>query len=191
MSDSRRPRSSILFEHVDSARHQKTVKQDMLAHEMMQTYRAYTPLDLQRIKCKGESTLSAAAAAAQKRLSRYLLGSDPLPADLEEFLVDALPEPHRTQAKTALVRRYGSLYVPIPNAEAGPDVMKVSRLAKEFGEAMVAIAPIISDGRIDADDMPLIGDALAQLDDLIGAATAVKHQLQLVTDRGCVVVLRG
>ena len=182
MSDRRQSRSSLLFEHFDQAKHQGRAKQEVTAHNMLQSYRASVIEDQQLVSVAVGGTLAQAYAAAQKRLSRYMTGNELFPADLEEFFVAALPEPQQTRLRAAIVRSYGSQWVPLPSFGASAESAKACKLAKEFGEAMVAISPIFADGRVCIEDAAYLDEGIDALDDLISAAMALNQCFRSVRD---------
>lgn len=100
--------------------------------------------------------------------------------DLEEFWVNALPEPFRDNCQRELARRHG-FAGSRPLADAASLVSDgLPGMAKEFGEVMAALAPILADGRVDEQDLPLVRNALQQGTDLVAVWLAIQAQLVAV-----------
>lgn len=117
---------------------------------------------------------------ANGQMLRRCLGfqrSTPLRASLEEAVVLALPPAYRDPCIADLVRRYGRIGVPIPDADANPELACVGRVCQEVGDFFQKMAPITADGRISVIDAPLIPAALREIEELLVAVLAMQAQL--------------
>jgi hypothetical protein len=54
----------------------------------------------------------------------------------------------------------------------------IADLMSEFGQLVAALSPAMSDGRIDAADLPHARKILDESDDLIGAVIGVRRRVQ-------------
>jgi hypothetical protein len=97
-----------------------------------------------------------------------------MPVDIEEAWVAALHEPYRGQCLADLARRYGSLYVPIPDGGGITDMESVGQVTSEFARSLSAISPTMADQVIDELDAPYVPAVVAALDALIGSATSLR-----------------
>lgn len=180
--NSQLPLDALVFAHFHAHQHLLGGSLESFSETMREVYEEAVPASMRRLKLSDDANVAKRFEANGKRLRRYAddRTEHQFPLVLLVPFVDAaqrLAPAVGAALKTDICRALGSLYVPLPDVNAGPDVAKVSKLAKEFGEAISALAPIIEDGVFDERDAPHIRQATEQLDDLIGAAMAIKHQL--------------
>lgn len=139
------------------------------------------PQPLRSVKFHASGDAYAVTRANSQILRRFMTGEARLPADLEESWVAALvalaPEAG-ARLKSELAQRYGFLAAPIPRAgePAGPEGL--ARFLLESGQMTTAVAKMIATkGGIGPEDLPLAGEALQELHDVMSAATALKAQI--------------
>lgn len=99
-----------------------------------------------------------------------------LPADLEEAIVKALPEPWYTRCLRELAARYGLLAAPIP-ANSGSHVANLAALAREFSDVVRELSPALVDGKLDNADRCYAKQILAEVSDLEAQLAALRHVL--------------
>lgn len=105
-----------------------------------------------------------------------------LPADLEEAIVFALPDASMQLLRADLALRYGLRAVPVLDAEQPNCIAHIGALARESGEALAAISPMIEDnGSIGPEDAHMAAHAIQQLDELVNQASAMKLYIQVRT----------
>lgn len=175
---------ALLFSHFERNKHRLGGSLESFSETLLEHYHALVPELHRAVKLSTEPNIAKRMEANGKRLRRYAdeRHDHQLPAALVPAFIAAiaaLAPDAAVSAKADVCRQLGSLYVPIPEAGGG-DLFKVSRLAREFGEALEALAPIMEDGSINADDAHHLRAADHQLDDLIAAATALKAQFHAV-----------
>lgn len=133
-----------------------------------------------RVKWSRDRDQERRRKANGQMLRRYmgLQRAAPMPADLEEAVVDVLSAALNARCLADLCRRYGLLPVPIPCDSDAPDLVGIGRMSTKFGETLQRLAPIMADGKVNAADLPHLDSALDGVDQLIAACLAVKAQLQ-------------
>jgi hypothetical protein len=110
-------------------------------------------------------------------IQRFKDGTVKFPLDLIEAWCDALPAPLDLECRRALARRMNLLGATIPT-EGDSATNGVADMAIEFGQTMQALAPLMADGRIDANDDPrMVSKALRECNDLMAALVSLQAVL--------------
>lgn len=100
--------------------------------------------------------------AWSKRVERWLDDEVDLPSWVEEAWVQALDPERRERCVAELAARYGL----VAAREAGADGCPVSafgQLVSRLGDAVTACGVVLADGKIDAQDRPLLPGAIEKL----------------------------
>lgn len=181
----REPRTATIVAHATAAlRAHKPLTERALADAVVEHYHQRTALHERTVEFHAGHTADAYEAAARANaqlLKRMLVGEVRLPADLEEAIVLALPEPQRRQCMAALADRYGLLAVPKPALEGDAQTQQIADLFREVSEAVQRIGPMFADGHIDHHDAALVPPAVRELLDVIAACTALIRTLHTAT----------
>ena len=120
-----------------------------------------------------------------KTVERLASGDIRFPLDLVDAWAEALGARLGLEFRRELARGLGFLGAE-PPTRAGP-ASDIGTLVADFGETMRALAPLLADGRIDADDCPtLIRTALREGADLMAAWATVQARLQAAMPQGSV-----
>lgn len=122
------------------------------------------------------SDLSVRMARDAEKFNRWL-GDDilkQLPIDLLESIIFAFPEDRRFRLQMELASRQGLLAIPMPSGKESEDGNFVGRIAKETGEAIIAISQLLEDGHIDGRDKDKAPAAIAELNEAIAVMFAMK-----------------
>jgi len=101
-----------------------------------------------------------------------------LPAELEESMVMALPEPYKAACVADLAARYGCYATPV--LEKGGAVIGLGTFAIEVGEWLQVTGQMLDDGVINGDDAELAQQAIHEGDDVIAAVLALQKQCEAV-----------
>lgn len=96
-----------------------------------------------------------ASASWLKRVQRWLDGEVDLPSWLEEAWVQALEPDYRERCINELASRHGLVGARAMAADACP-VTAFAQLVTRLGKAVEAGSGVLADGKIDADDVPLL-----------------------------------
>lgn len=149
------------------------------AQRLAEAYHARTEQSARSIEFHAGTTTDGvirAMARNTKLVERISTGAVRFPLDLLEAWGEALPDDLGLEFRRTMARRLGFVGV-LPPSDAGAP-SDVGALAAEFGATMQALAPLLEDGRIDADDCPgLIRRAMREGADLMAAWLAVQQQL--------------
>ena len=104
---------------------------------------------------------------------------DRFPAELEESFVAALPDQYRLPLLSKLAARYDLIATPMPHGKAN-HTTDFARLLEKVGTTVQAMAPILADGKVCANDLPHIDAAQDELTELLAAAYGWLEQLESV-----------
>jgi len=98
-----------------------------------------------------------------------------LPMELIEAILAAFPAEERFALQTELASRQGMLAVHMPVEGNSEDTANLARLAKETGEAMIAISKLLEDGKIDHNDRAHAPEALNEIEQAMSCLAEI-HQ---------------
>ncbi|MCG7868210.1 MAG: hypothetical protein JAY74_17825 [Candidatus Thiodiazotropha taylori] len=137
-----------------------------------------------RIKFKQSDDAFCDLRENRQIVMRRLRGEIKFESDIEEAIIEALPEPERLVLYRMLFARVGLLAVKIPAVTTQGAAQDLGRFAREFAEAVEAVGDLLADGVIDANDSPeQLLRAKDELDDLIGAAVTFKSAIDIARDQ--------
>jgi hypothetical protein len=181
----REPRTTTVLRQVDDAlRSHKRLTERALADAVVDLYHDRTALHDRTIPFHAGHTPDAYEAAARANaqlLKRMRVGEVRMPADLEEALVLALPEPQQRACLVELADRYGLLAVPKPSADGVAQHGVLAEFLRQMSEAVERIAPMLADGVIDVRDREHAPAAIKELTDVITAASSLLHLISAAT----------
>lgn len=126
----------------------------------------------------GAAEFMKAANSWLKRVQRWLDRSVDFPAWLEEAWVEALEPEYRERCLQELASRYGLLAVRELGGDACP-VTAFGQLVTRMGSTVEACGQVLADGRIDANDVPL----LPAMIDTLRAAESRCSELRRAAER--------
>lgn len=112
-------------------------------------------------------------------IKRMLIGEHKLVADIEDALIAALPDEWRCRLLTALLDRHGLLLARKPPAldDAAGQITSACVLMRKTAAAVQAIAPMLENGTIDAEDAPHFLPALEAVNKVMGACVTLNTQI--------------
>jgi len=173
------PRSDVVRRHVNNCfRADKTVTEENFADEVKGIYHDRVSNTADRVVHFHEGgDASKVLAANAQLLFRMIKGAVKFPADIEEAVVLALPEPYQSDCLSELSGRYGLLAAHVPESSPNSSVTNISHLMKETGEALEAIAPMLSDGVIDKKDAHLAKTALKEINDVLAELIRIQTEI--------------
>lgn len=111
--------------------------------------------------------------------------------DVEESLVQALPEPYRSECLAELTARHGGLFVAIAGAADGP-LRAPAELLTECGQALQALGKLLADGKIAATDSTAdLLDARKECLDVSACVQGLVAQIDAALDQQRAVAASG
>lgn len=178
------PRSETISRHVREALNTDArLTERSYAERVMELYHAAVPLHLRRVPFELATTGDAVERAQRSNaqtIHRFLNGETRMPVDIEEAMIDALPDAIRERCMRAMAARRGLLAVTMPSDCGADHTLRTAALLRSTADAVTAIAPMLADGVIDEHDMPHAAAALAELRRVITDATSLQAQINTV-----------
>lgn len=175
-------RTEVIVRYVREALHRTRMSETTFSLEVIERYHQTVAEEARVVTFKSDGDPFAVATTNKQRLFRMLDVEFPdtrLPADLEESIVNSLPEAQYLDCRRELARRYGLSDVPLPEEGAAAGLRSIGAFTAALGAAMEAIAPIVADGKIDSDDVPHAARALQMLEQLNNQSIALRQQIQM------------
>jgi len=115
-----------------------------------------------------------------EKLFRYLDNEEnpKFPGEILESIIASLPADRRYALQSELAERQGLLAVPIPSVSGSADADNLGRLAKEVGEAITSIAPMLEDGVINELDKEQAAKALNEIRQAQGVLQEMAERIE-------------
>ncbi|MEW8508903.1 MAG: hypothetical protein AB2598_19610 [Candidatus Thiodiazotropha sp.] len=181
----REPRSRLIGRYIENWLNGTIEKQSAYADKVREIYYSHYPDPAdRRIKFKTSGDAHSDLRENRQIVMRRLRGEIKFESDIEEAIVEALPEHERMVLYRLLLARAGLLAVKIPAITTQGAAQDLGRFAREFAEAVEAVGDLLGDGVIDRNDAPdQLERAQNELDDLIGAAFTYKAAIQAARDQ--------
>lgn len=171
-------RSECIARHITRLTRETGASIEDYSLDVLRVWQERTPAAVRDAHCadfKERGSVFELMKANGKKIRRWLNPEESARpcVDVEEALVLALREPYRSECLRDLAARCGGLFVPIANGTP-LSVGEAADLLRETGEALQAVAPLLTDGRIDRRDAPeLLRKARAELLDVQASAAAM------------------
>lgn len=105
------------------------------------------------------------------------------PVDALEAFIAAFPPGPRFDLQRALAERQHLLAVPIPDVGPGEDGNNLGRIAKETGEAIIALSHMLDDNTIDERDAGQAESALVEIDQAMAVLAEMRERVINQTQR--------
>lgn len=182
-------RPQVIRNYVAKALNRRGILFKVYVERAITHYTKSVPEDLRELKPFDTDTVNG-LVAAEKRISRLVhtpINDKPqsIPSELEEALVEALPEPERSEARADLCERYG--VIPVRQSELScknAELADLGSFARESGEAIHQLSKVLTQAGIE--NMPVKDVMLArkELMDVVEAAMCIKRQIDVVLESG-------
>lgn len=162
-------RSETLARHVTALLHDTRTTRESFAISVVEQYHLRVAESSRTVDFKTGGDLFATARTNTQRLFRMLdaaFEDSRFPADLEEAVLFALPEPFRTACRRDLAARMGLRDVPLAPTASEGSVRSVGEFLAAAGVVVQDLSQVLADGRIDASDAPYLAQTQADLEQL-------------------------
>ncbi len=177
-------RSAVIRRHVHG--HLRATGESMisLAEKVREIYEARVQLKHRELEWSAHAEPYRRLARNSEKLTRFLSADSNtyFPADLEDALILALPEPTRMALEAELSAGRGMLAVPISESSENA-VRGIADMMRSAAKVLETMAPVLADGRIDAEDLPYASDALNAMEQMMGQLTSLHRSLADVVMR--------
>ncbi|TAA19191.1 hypothetical protein EA658_09965 [Pseudoxanthomonas winnipegensis] len=185
------PRSRIIFRHTETTFRATGLTMQAFASRVADEYQARVAAPDRIVEFHRGTTVDSIVKAEKANLqivTRFLRGQVKLPADLEESWVAALPAQQRLDCERELAQRYGFLGAKAPASQRAARALCTARSTIEFGQMLQAIAEVMADDQVTAEDLPQLIAAQKEYGDLTAelatVAASLSHAIQAVTQQG-------
>jgi hypothetical protein len=148
------------------------------AADVARLYNERTQADARTIEFHSGTDPYADERANAQLVQRFIDARTRMPAEIEEALVLALPDPFRGECKRDLAERYGDLAAPIPSCGDDCTVVDAGKLMEETGRALVELAQGFKDGVVVEGKTVTAAAAFKDLTDLIAQATTIRESVR-------------
>lgn len=182
---SREPRSRLIGRYIENWLNGTIEKQSAYADSVREIYHSHYPDPAdRRIKFKTSGDAFSDLRENRQIVMRRLRGEIKFESDIEEAIIEALPEYERFELYRLLNARAGLLAAKIPAVTTRGTAQDLGRFAREFAEAVEAVGVLLGDGVIDNNDTPeQLEKAESELNDLISAAVTFKAAIEIARDK--------
>lgn len=186
MDDYKPTRSQVITNHTRDAIDATTLTWRALAIDVVTRYHNATAPQDRTVKFNNHKDSDTRAKHWAQELGRMVKneGGMRIPADLEEHMVEALPEPYRSDCKAELVRRMGLLPAPMIDIKQGGAVGSLASTVKEFSEMLAVLGEITADGSVDEKDRPQLKRAFKESNDVLAQIVAWQREFTELLDDG-------
>ena len=181
-------RPQVIRNYVAKALNRRGLLFKVYVESVIDNYNTSVPEPAREVKSFDLDTVNG-LMAAQKRISRLVNTPldekpQPIPAELEESLVNALPEPERSECRAVLCERYGIIPVHQSEISDNEEYADLGSFIRESGEAIHQLSRVLTD--VGIENMPLKEVILArkELMDVVEAAMCIKRQIDAIISAG-------
>lgn len=174
-------RAQVIWRHLHAFVNVTGTKWPTLALAVREYYEGSVPHALRRVEFSINHDVHERMKLDAQTLRRFEHDTKHgTPIDLEEAMINALPDEPRKALQNELAARLGLLAAPIPNCNQADDVQGISRLMKETADALEAIAPMLADGVIDSHDRHLAKNALQQTNEAMAELVSMQARITAI-----------
>lgn len=170
-------RVDVIARHARLLFHKYRLSWELISTDVVARYEQL-PLEVRTIVFKHSRDAFSDVRANGKKLHKFFdeTATVRLPVELEEAVVLTLEEKGADGLISELTARYG--YIAAPTLKTLSDTGSVAGLATETGEAMVALGPMLADGKFGPEDRPHAEEALKQIQDVVAQALSLRHRIE-------------
>lgn len=174
------PRMAVVFRWHITCIHETAASEVSMAAEVAELYLSTTPAPLRVVPFRpmvGSTDEMLDAKQHNRQVYRRMIHNETkrVPADIEDALVLALPDVYRQRCERDLAARRGLLAVRRMPSHVGGQMVSAGEMTKEFGELMIAAAPMMLDGDINKADQAVLKQVIAEADDVLAAVKSVRQ----------------
>jgi len=168
--------TQVIQEHLQKYQRDTGTSMGVFVCNVREHYERTHHLHSRHIEWSQVADLSVRMARDAEKFNRWL-GDDlvkQLPIDLLESIISAFPSERRFRLQIELASRQGMLAIPMPTGSLSEDANFIGKIAKETGEAIIAISGLLNDGVIDSRDKDKAPAAITEINEAIAVMSAMK-----------------
>ena len=170
----------VLEQHYRRLLHETSISEYVFATEVRDHYELLVPPSARSIEWSQHPDPTTRMRRDAEKLSRWFRDDvhARFPVEALEAFITAFPVERRFALQQELAERQDLLAVPMPHDMAGADAANLGRVAKEAGEAIVALSEMFKDGRIDMRDAGLAPAALNEIEQALAALVEMRERIE-------------
>jgi hypothetical protein len=176
----KRTLTQILERHMMELQHETAVSGAVFVANVREHYEATYPEHARSIEFSRVADLTTRMTRDYEKFKRWLETDIKarFPVEILESVIMAFPPDRRFRLQIELASRQNMLAVPMPVGDESDDGVFLGKIAKESGEAIIAISKLFEDGVINHKDRKYAPEAIRQLDEAIAVMASMKAVIE-------------
>ena len=171
----------VFERHWRSLLHDTAVSEYVFAAEVRSQYERLVPSSARSIEWSQHDDLVTRMKRDAEKLNRWFRDDvhARFPAEAVEAFVLAFPPDRRFVLQQELATRQGLLVFPAITGGASADTDNLGRIAKETGEAIVALSGMLEDNVINERDSKLAPRVISEIDQAVATLIEMRERVSL------------
>lgn len=177
--ESRVTMPQVLERHWRALLHETSISEYVFAAEVRAQYERQVAPAARSIEWSQHDDMVTRLKRDAEKLSRWFRDDvhARFPAEAVEAFVLAFPPDRRFALQQELASRQALLVIPAINSSASADTDNLGRIAKETGEAIMALSSMLDDNRIDEHDRDIAPKAVAEIDQAVAVLVEMRKRV--------------
>lgn len=171
----------VLERHWRDLLHGTSISEYVFAAEVRVQYERLVAVAARTIEWSQHNDLVTRMKRDAEKLNRWFRDDvhARFPAEAIEAFILAFPPDRRFVLQQELATRQGLLVFPAINASAHADTDNLGRIARETGEAIVALSGMLEDNVINERDRELAPKAISEIDQAVSTLIEMRERVSL------------
>jgi hypothetical protein len=164
----------ILQAHFLALQHETAMTGASFAQKVREHFETTIPEHSRTIEFSRVNDISLRMQRDYEKLKRWMEDDvSHFPAQVIDSFIAAFPEDRRFKLQMELAARQGMMVIPMPSGNLSDDGVFLGRIAKETGEAIIAISQMFDGGSMKASEKSRT-EAIREIDEAISVLAAMK-----------------
>ncbi|MGZ3767245.1 MAG: hypothetical protein ACXVA2_21460 [Mucilaginibacter sp.] len=174
-------KSQVFDRHLQRYLHETSMTLATFATTVREHYQSNYASHDQVIEWSHHPDVSERPKLDGEKLKNWLSGvvvKKQVSVDLDDSFIAAFPPERRFRLQMELAGRQGMMVIPMPFASPSEGAAHLGRIAKETGEALIALSPLFDDGHINGRDKDKAPAAISEINEAIAALLSAKALIE-------------
>lgn len=169
----------VLERHWRGLLHETSLSEYVFAASVRAHHESIAPTAAHAIEWSQHPDLVTRMHRDAEKLSRWFRDDvhARFPLEALEAFIAAFPAARRFVLQQDIAHRQDLLAVPMPHAARGADAENLGRIARETGEAIIAVSRLIEDGTIDKNDADQAPAAVAEINQALAVLVEMRERI--------------
>jgi hypothetical protein len=164
----------VLQSHFLALQHETAMTGSSFAQKVREHFESTIPEHSRTIEFSRVTDISLRMQRDYEKLKRWMEDDvSHFPAQVIDSFIAAFPEDRRFKLEMELAARRGLMVIPMPSGNLSDDGVFLGRIAKETGEAIIAISQMFDGGAMKATKKSG-AEAIREIDEAISVLAAMK-----------------